>query len=214
LFVGCPLPFRRSRSTGLKKPTTFKKKFLGTWKDIDFALFTIEVPEADEALLAKLGKNFDFSAPVKGQELMMFGYGIAGNLRQELKGTYDEHCIVFSNSGDTRFIKDPDELNPGEDLVWSYVNGCDISHGDSGSALFSRATGAPVGIIWTGRIPKLASAVSDEHLASLYENSDESMWRELSYGVSAFDIYRYLKAASVSESVDSEVRTIIAQIIK
>lgn len=95
--------------------------------------------EEDEAVMRDAARPFDFTTPLKpGQMLATAGYGRGDNPRGELVGNEDSDCKVFSKENDFRFMRDPDELNPGEDLVWSFAHGCDVSHGDSGSAIVDR----------------------------------------------------------------------------
>src|SRR5690606_7562892 len=116
---------------------------------------TIDVKPDDEHLLVGVGKNMAFNSPIyKGQKLLTIGHGVANNEDQKLVANQDDDCIVYSEGNDIRFMADPDDLNPGDYSVWSFANGCDVSHGDSGSAMVDRLTGDIVGIIWTGRIPK------------------------------------------------------------
>src|SRR5690606_34729203 len=98
---------------------------------------------------------------------------------QDLVANQDNDCIVYSETDDVRFMADPDDLNPGDYSVWSFANGCDVSHGDSGSAMVDRNTGEIVGIIWTGRIPKDKKVQDPAYLDSIYSSSSEDVWKQL-----------------------------------
>ena len=168
--------------------------FIGTWSDIDAALMTIEVPEEDEAMLADYANPFAFDATIyRGQELMTVGFGTANNPNRDLVANYDSDCKVFSGTDEFRFMPDPDDLNTGSYYAWSFANACDISHGDSGSAMVDRQTGEVVGIIWTGKIPKSSSVQSSSFLDSLLAEPNEDVWKELSYAVPAAKIGEFLK---------------------
>ncbi|MEZ4872391.1 MAG: serine protease [Bdellovibrionales bacterium] len=154
----CPASWRCHghpvRFTTLGKSYAFKS-WIGSWSDVDLALFTIEVPEGESAALESYGVNFDFeNALYPGQPLYTIGYGIANNTQRKVMANYDDDCVVFSDADDFRFMADPDQINTGSYKAWSFANGCDVSHGDSGSAMRDRNTGAVVGLIWTGKIPK------------------------------------------------------------
>jgi len=59
-------------------------------------------------------------------------------------------CQVFSR--DTRLLKDPDTLNPIKYEVQSFLHGCDVSHGDSGSHILDRDSLEVVGPFFLGQL--------------------------------------------------------------
>ncbi len=167
------------------------QKIIGTWKDIDLTVFEIApTSEANKALILSVAKNFAFDQSiVKGTKMFTAGFGVAGNsLQRNMMGSQDDDCKVFSADDEFRFMKDPDEVNPGPDLVWGFATGCDISHGDSGSAVLNRETGELMGIIFTGKIPKVASVQSRDWLDDAYNTSSENVWKELNFAVPASKI--------------------------
>lgn len=166
---------------------------IGQWSDVDFALVQINPTPEQEQLLAGKGLQIDWSADLGyGFDLLTFGYGTAYNPGQRnLMVNADNDCHAFSAANDFRFIPDPDQLNPSDYLTWSFAFGCDISHGDSGSALLDRRTGRFVGIAWTGVIPKNPRVRERAFLDSLRGNSPE-VWTDLSYGVPARKIGEFL----------------------
>jgi hypothetical protein len=192
------------------------KKVYGHWPDIDFALFEISVKATDEAKLLPVARNFNFSKPlIQGQLLMTIGHGVAENPSRKLVSNQDGDCKVFSADGDYRKMGDPDDINPGNYQAWSFANGCDVSHGDSGSAMVDRLTGDPVGIIWTGRIPKSPEAQSSATIDGWLRSNSPAIWKELSYGVPAAKIQEHLKGVvSNDTTLDPESRATIAEIIQ
>lgn len=171
------------------------ENFLGTWSDVDLALFTIRVSDADAAKLEAVAANFRFAEDVRpGQALLTVGFGVAGNAMRTTMANEDSDCYVFSDSGDYRFMADPDRWNPGPYRAWSFALGCDVSHGDSGSAIVDRNSGDVVGIIWTGKIPKNAAAQSSRGLDEMFRSRAEGMWTELSYAVPAKKIGEHLRS--------------------
>ena len=191
------------------------EKFLGTWPEIDLALFTIKVVNpADGAKLESVAANFQFRENVRpGQKLLTIGFGVAGNNGRQVMANEDSDCSVFSKEGDYRLMADPDRWNPGSYRAWSFALGCDVSHGDSGSAIVDRESGRVVGIIWTGRIPKNPAVQSSQTLAQLFRSGDEMIWQELSYAVPAPKIKEVLERV-VSGSLPEESRRILQALIK
>lgn len=190
-------------------------KFLGTFNNVDTTLLAIQVNAADESTLAPFAKNFAFKKDTYHlQELITIGFGIGNNPKRELVANQDSDCVVFSNNGEYRFMKDPDDLNPGEDTVWSFSNGCDVSHGDSGSAMVDRITGEVMGIIWTGRIPKDPKIQNASFVASLKANPDsKEVWTQLSYAVPAVKIGEYLYQATQQPNTNSESRQVFLNML-
>jgi hypothetical protein len=158
--------------------------------DLDLTIFTLSgVNEQSKKELLKVAKSFDTSAPVKGENLLTIGYGVAGNSSQRnLMSGQDSDCKTFSPDGEVRFMPDPDELNPGPYETWMFATGCDVSHGDSGSALVDRTTGAVRGILSTGKIPKSEVVRDAAFLERIFAESDEAVWKELTYAVPASQI--------------------------
>jgi hypothetical protein len=187
---------------------------LGHWTAIDFALFTIEVPAADEARLATIGKNFNFDrALTAGQPLLTIGHGVADNPGRRLVANQDSDCKVFSE--DHRLMADPDEYNPGTYQAWSFANGCDVSHGDSGSAMVDRVTGEPVGIIWTGRIPKKPEAQDSAILDEWLRTQSPEIWKQLSYAVPAAKIREILRDVVARDaSLDRDAADTIRELVR
>ena len=190
------------------------KQSLGTWTKVDLSLVTVHVDPEDEALFASIASNFDFEAPLKaGQRLFTAGFGVAENPDHRLMANQDGDCKVFSNQDDFRLMADPDALNPGTYEAWSFANGCDVSHGDSGSAMVDRETGKPIGLIWTGKIPKSPVVQSSERIQKLVGSDDPQVWTELSYGVPAVKIKEYLTELVEDGSLPEDVRPTVAAVV-
>jgi hypothetical protein len=190
-------------------------EFLGTWTNIDLSLFVIDVQKASDAgALEEVGANFDFSSPLrKGQPLVTVGFGVADNPLRQLVGNDDSDCKVFSPDDTFRLMADPDRLNPGTYEAWSFANGCDVSHGDSGSAMVDRDTGLPVGLIWTGRIPKAASVQDSLFLDELIDKQSSEVWEELSYGVPAAKIKSELLDTIAAPGTQPSVRVVLEALV-
>lgn len=166
-------------------------KIIGTWTDLDLTVFTIAgLSTTQRQDLLKVATDFSYNTSVrKGQKLMTIGFGIAGNPgQQNMMAEIDSDCKVYSKDGESRFIKDPDEINPGPYKTWAFAMGCDVSHGDSGSAMFDRETGAVIGLLFTGKIPKDPEAKQRTWLDDQYNTNGEGIWKELSFAVPATKI--------------------------
>ncbi len=189
-------------------------KFHETFKDIDLTLIEIQVPASDEANLAKIAKNFAFKSDLKHrQPLITIGFGVANNPLNALMGNQDSDCVVLSADGQYRHMKDPDDLNPGEDDVWSFANGCDVSHGDSGSAMVDRRTSAVMGIIWTGRIPKNPKVQNAEYMNQVQADPfHPDVWKEMSYAVPAIKMVQYILTAAQRET-DVQTQTVLMNLL-
>ncbi len=190
-------------------------RFIGTWDSVDLSLLAITVTAQEEALLATLSNPFRFEQPIsRSQALITVGFGIAGNSKRELVYNADEDCRVFSGRDEFRLLADPDAVNPVDYRAWSFANGCDVSHGDSGSAMIDRENGAVVGLIWTGKIPKIPEIQSSAYLDQLEAKQDPAIWTELSYAVPALKIKEALEASLELGQIDSQRHAVIAAILE
>lgn len=198
----------------LNKSFTMTKLFISE-PNVDIALLALDVPKADEAALAKVAKNFAFKKSIaKGQELITIGFGIGGNPQNYMMANKDSDCKVFSKTNEFKHLADPDEFNPADYKAWSFAHACDISHGDSGSAMVDRATGDVVGIVWTGKIPKAKIVQSSANLQKMFDTTSPSIWKELSFAVPAAKIGEYLKKYSTDSQLDEETKAVFKAIIK
>lgn len=190
------------------------EKVYGDWPEVDLALFSIRVPRADEPLLAPLGRDFAFDADIyPGQRLLTIGFGVANNAGRQMVANQDGDCVVFSKRNNFRRLADPDEFNPGDYQAWSFANGCDVSHGDSGSAFIDRRTGDVLGIVWTGRFPKSEPVGRSSYLVPLIGSDDPQVWNELTLSVPAAKIReRVREAIAALPAGGDDARTLSAVI--
>lgn len=181
---------------------------------IDLALLAIRVPPEQEQLLEGIGQNFAWrSQPYPGQMLITAGYGVANNPQRQMMVNQDSDCKTFSARGDIRRMADPDRLNPGPYKAWSFAIGCDVSHGDSGSAIWDRINGELIGIVWTGKIPKSQQAQRSEWLDEILQRNDPAIWTELTYAVPAAKMYDVLQARLASGGVPANIAEILRAIL-
>lgn len=174
---------------------------IGRWKEIDFALLAMKAPSSDAAQrLAGLGRNFAWKPEIhRGQALLTVGFGLAFNDESVMMKNEDADCRVLSGDNEFRQLLDPDTINPGGYAAWSFAHGCDISHGDSGSAFADRQSGDLIGIVWTAGTSDAGHPdwVRDSNLlARLMELHPENLW-----GVLSGDGKRYQTQAELAYSV-------------
>ncbi|NRA66745.1 MAG: trypsin-like peptidase domain-containing protein [Pseudobacteriovorax sp.] len=211
----CPSRARCGRATAnftMAGKSIRVKEFLGSWPSIDLAILALRDDPRNESFLSTVKNPILFDKDLTpGQELITVGYGRANNTWRRLMGNWDSDCKIFSGENEFRLMKDPDELNPGQYETWSFSNGCDVSHGDSGSAMVDRATGAVIGIIWTGRVPKQSRIQDSTYLEQIFADGDEEIWTQLSYGVPAAKMKeRLIEFASDETTLESTATTIRA----
>jgi hypothetical protein len=183
------------------------KRVIGHWTAIDFGLVVLDIPAEVEHEFKGVGVNFAYNETVeRGTPLLTVGFGVAKNAGQRnMMVNQDNDCRVYSNTGDYRFLADPDTMNPGPYKAWSFAHGCDISHGDSGSAFFNRQTGQMIGIVWTAATPKDPRVLTREYLDRL-DASNPEVWSRLGYTVPSTKIGEILRDAQASlPSVDSAI---------
>jgi hypothetical protein len=187
-------------------------EFYGSWPEIDLALLAVALTPSEAAVLDRVGRNFDFNASLyAGEPLVTAGFGVYRNEERQLVVGYDHDCCVFSAANDFRFMFDPDRINPSRSQVWSFATGCDISHGDSGSAMVDRNTGDVIGIIWTGAFPKREEVQDSNYLDAMLASEAPEIWTELNYGVPAKMIGAHLRSVVEGGTLSDTAReTIIA----
>lgn len=206
----------RSAAFPLLRKSFRCEKFYGDWTAIDLALFSITVPSReDEELLARVGRNFNFRVTLQpGQDLITAGFGSFNNPRRQLMVNEDRDCKVFSSRADYRFIDDPDRINPADYKAWSFATGCDVSHGDSGSAMVDRQTGDVVGIIWTTATQKPERIRNSSYLDDTLRKQGPDVWGWLSYAVPAPKIGEFLVQVLSSGSFpDVDIPTTIRAVL-
>jgi hypothetical protein len=192
------------------------KKFFGTWAAVDLTLYSIDVSDpADANELQLFAKNFDFNAEFfTGQKLLTIGFGRFRNPQHEMVASQDSDCKVFSGKNEFRQMGDPDQINPGNYAAWSFANGCDVSHGDSGSAMVDRETGSVLGIIWTAATPKNVNVQDTKYLDEMLAKNSPEIWTSIAYGVPAPKIKEELETFLATEkSLDLDTRMTLREFL-
>ena len=203
----------------LQKKSFECEGLIGVWPSIELSLFSIKVSATDTAFFDKIGVMFDFAKPSEQHEqLITFGYGEFMNPGEPdiaLMATAGPFCKTFSQSGDERFMKDPDEHNPGPYSVWSFAVGCYLAWGDSGAPVVDKVTGKVVGVLWTARYPKKADVKNAAALETMISAQSADVWSQLSYASPASKIQDVLRGelanAQLSPNNASVVQAILSQ---
>jgi hypothetical protein len=199
--------------------TVRKKKYrcremIGTWSDIDFALFVLEPSDSANTDLSAYASEFDFSGSIEEDtRLLTAGYGIAGNSRRDLMVNENSDCRVLSGLNEFRFMADPDQFNPAAYRAWSFATGCGVSHGDSGSAIVSRNTGKVIGLVWTGAIPKETRIQNSRYIRELQNRDDEDIWTLLTYAVPAQKIKEKLEKELAGNNISPRYRNAVQEFL-
>lgn len=188
---------------------------IGSWPDIDLALFTINVTQHNEMKMRGIGRNFDYKSVLyENTPLLTAGFGLAGNSARRLVVNDNADCRVVSKSDDFRLLADPDEINPADYQAWSFATGCSVSHGDSGSAMVNRKNGAVVGLVWTGAIPKEPRIQNSEYLKMLQKIDSEEIWTLLTYAVPAQKIFVKLEAELAEGRIKEPHVAVLREMLK
>lgn len=200
---------------------TYRKKkyrcraMIGSWPEIDLALFTIEGGESANQDLTPFARNFDFTSAVSSNmPLLTVGFGIADNPGRQMMVNENKDCRVISGQNEFRLMADPDRYNPAEYKAWSFSTGCSVSHGDSGSPLVNRTNGAVIGLLWTGAIPKESRVQSSAFLATMQSRGDEDIWTLLTYVVPAIKIKETLSGLLDAGQIQSQYVALLRDMLK
>ena len=204
----CP-PGTQITSPVINEPLILEQ-FIGSWSEIDIALFTVSMSHDQEVIMAKYALNFDFSFEQKpGTRLATAGYGFVANPLSKLTVTSDMDCVLYSD--EVRLMGDPDVFNESDYNAWSFAHGCDVSHGDSGSPILEYGSGKVVGIVWTGRVPKIAEVQNTSYLKRVLNTGDEEIiWHHLNYGVPASKIKLVLEESTFDKDVQLLINDLLA----
>lgn len=166
---------------------------IGSWSDVDLTLIAVAPrKKSDEQVLQHIGLRFSAYPAELNEGLITAGHGIKNG--SVLTHDISKNCRVFSDTEWVKYLRDPDTHSPSNGKVWSIAHGCNISHGDSGSALVSLETGRVLGMNWTvGNLPRSQDIYEDSFLENM-DILDSRIWTDLNYGASSCSIIKILKA--------------------
>lgn len=145
-------------------------------KNLDLSVLEIEFDNLSTFERAPTPLKISNKRPYLDQDLISLGYGFHNNEYGVLMIEENSfECKVFSR--EERLVSDPDTVNPQDYKVYSFLHGCDVSHGDSGSPILDRDTLEVVGLLWSGKYPK-----DDKVSQAGFENLPiDFLWKELNY---------------------------------
>ena len=187
-----------------------RMSFIGTWPEIEFALYVFELPNtyseekkrSIDANLSNSGLEFDFTSDIyPGQELVNVGYGEKFNpplntnpeRGESLTFGFDKDCKVFSPRNDfPARLLDPDDVLPEDYKIFSFAHGCDVSGGDSGGPVMDRKTGKIVGVVWSRAPNTDSNTKSSEYIHTHYMNKKDA-FDNLPLAVPALKIKTHLE---------------------
>lgn len=205
---------------GEQIPFPFLKKsywctnLVGTWLEMDMTIFEMDVPAADETLLAGAALKMGFRAEIyPGQKLVNVGFGHHRNPQLLPAADDSEDCMVISGKNDFRRVQVPDDP---EYNIWSVANGCEASPGDSGSAILDRATGEVVLVLWASKPGKIEKIQDSAFLKQLTQTQGPEVWTELNYGAPVPKLLELIRrdVADASSSLTPEARTTLKALIE
>jgi hypothetical protein len=150
-------------------------------KSLDLALLEITFDNLNSFQRKPKALKLSNKRPYLNQELISVGYGVHKNEYGSLmieEESFD--CQIFSS--EVRLTGDPDTQNPIDYKVYSFLHGCDVSHGDSGSPILDRNSKEVVGLLWSGKYPK-SKSISKYGFEKL---PLDFLWKELNYASPSF----------------------------
>lgn len=158
---------------------------LKTVKNLDLSVLELKLDNLSDFERAPTPLRITQQLPYTGQELISVGFGAYNNEYGVMMIEEDSfECQVFSRK--IKLTPDPDILNPIDYKVYSFLHGCDVSHGDSGSPILDRNSLEVVGLLWSGKYPK------DDKIsqAGFEQLSLDFLWKQLNYAAPSSFIYK------------------------
>ena len=169
-------------------------------EESDMTLFTIKASQLKDFAGKGLELELEFS-PRAGQMLMQYGFGIkslprfrdADQAQREFSGqaNIDSDCAVISPTGVLQTVPDMS----GKLVHHNISIGCDVTGGDSGSAIVDRETGRVVALLWASGInPRDRDRIKSVDLWSHVIGSDDSrIWENFAFAISIKELSAYIK---------------------
>jgi hypothetical protein len=163
----------------------------------DLTLFSVKEEQLNGFLGKGLELDFDYSVN-SGDLLIQHGFGIK-SLRADSRAqskllkfspqvAMDSDCAIAGPNGLLADFVD-------QKIKFNIALGCDMTSGDSGSAIMNRSTGKVIGLLWgAGKNPKKKDRISSEELwSSIFGSRDARIWVNMSYAISLKEMLPNLK---------------------
>lgn len=169
--------------------------FVAKFKDLETVFFTINVSKANEYIFENLAVKMDFTNDYKpGHRLVIAGYGQHKNTSHYLTYENSQTCMVASDTSKPKFLK----VSSGQKSfnAYSFAHTCEISDGDSGSAIVSESTGVVIGINWSTSNKKPLDLKNSLTVFDWVEKQNPRVWESTSYGVPAKNILAMIRSTN------------------
>ena len=163
----------------------------------DLTLFSVK----DDQLSGFIGKGLeiDFDYKVNSRDLLVqHGFGLK-SLRADSRAqgklikfnprvAMDNDCAIAGPSGVVADFVD-------QKIKYNMALGCDMTSGDSGSAIMNRESGKVIGLLWgAGKDPKRRDRISSAELwDSVFGSRDPRIWENMSYAISLKEVLPEIK---------------------
>lgn len=161
------------------------RRIIADLPEIDLIIFSLEKTQAlEEGLKSIAPLRFAFDEEVmRGTPLLTIGHGKA--LNDDLLPVIEisSDCRVLSPDRVYKILQNPDPDDHLKLEVWSFATGCDLSPGDSGSAVINRNSGSVLGLFWASPAPKPSAYQISDYLARMEVQGSRELWKNLSYAV-------------------------------
>ncbi len=179
------------------------------FRDLEATFFTIRVDKKDEYRFENIALKFDFVNEYKpGHRLVTAGYGIERNNNGKLTYENSQTCVVATTTYKTVLLTVQSEEKSYK--ARSFVHACEISSGDSGSAVISESTGKVVGLNWATSTSKPIALLNSLNVYEWIEKQSNLLWSYMSYAVPGGEIMNAIKASknvTLNEFVNSHFNT-------
>ncbi|PIP96512.1 MAG: hypothetical protein COW00_10205 [Bdellovibrio sp. CG12_big_fil_rev_8_21_14_0_65_39_13] len=161
------------------------KRIIVDLPDIDLIIFSLEKTAAIEnGMRDILPLRFAFDTEIsKGTPLLTIGHGRALNENLYPRLEMSSDCRVLSPDSRYKILSNPDPDDHLKLEVWSFATGCDLSPGDSGSAVINAKSGHVLGLFWASPSPKPTVYQVSDYLRNIEVNESRDVWKNLSYAV-------------------------------
>jgi hypothetical protein len=157
-------------------------RIIARFKDLELTFFSIHVAPKDEYLFENLALKFDFAKEhLPGERVITAGYGYHLNPGYRLTYENSPTCLIATPTVTPRFIQVRND--EGVFNSWSFVNACEISPGDSGSALVDPNSGRVVGVNWATSSAKPMVLQNSYTVYDWIKTQNQMLWPSLSQGI-------------------------------
>jgi hypothetical protein len=157
-------------------------RIISRFKNIELTFFSIRVSAKDEYLFENLALKFDFANEhFPNEKIITAGHGYHLNSNYYLTYENSSTCVIATPTNDPHFLEVKNDS--GTFNAWSFIHACEISPGDSGSAIVSEATGRVIGVNWATSSAKPAILQNSNVVFDWIKTQNPLLWGSLSQGI-------------------------------